>query len=881
MEACAFLAIQHLNARDGRVLPDLPDRLKHSNCDIDFTFELRDSRFRESYAAREFFAALEERTSSSSSSREQQPPPQPPFAILGAARSAVSQTLAALTGTFGVPQISGSSTSRILNDKLRFPTFVRTITSNANDAKACAHYLKSLGVTHFGIIYVQDGFGTNYAFTLSEEARRLGITPSIVAGFETETIDNAVQELVNNDCRYIVAIFNPETWPLVLKAAEQANIIGVATHAWIFSAASIEFTSQRFVTQDPAIARGLHGSGILSLETPENARFDEALQSFAKNKTQQDEFISFHVESELYEGFSFQEKPGSNVFFYQLTYDAVIALGLAACETPVDAVTGHEFLKTLRAIEFEGVSGTVKFEPDTGSRSVEGLKYQVQNILGLPVNNNGTEYRFQSEKVAVVNVPNVEVLRPFVYQDGTTIPPLSLPPVEEYFDLIPPATRIAGLTLGGLAILFSLFWIVWTSVYRQKDVVLASQPIFLLQLCVGALIMATTIIPRGFQEPMEKSTLDVGCMAVPWLFTIGFVTAFSALISKTWRLNRLFKSGARFRRISIQPKDVILPFILLMGLSLVILIAWTIVSPLEWQRRDLDNFDQFGRNTESIGGCYVCSGSNIPPLYFAVPLFAIEAVSVVIACHQSTRSRHIPTVYNESFYLFVTMGSILETFLLGLPIMFMVRDTPGPRFLVESLLLFILCLAVLAPIFWPKYQSLDLMKKERVQQQQEQSDRASEGDGGLRGSRSKSHISLFSVFQQSRAFATTTFAGGGSPSTDFSTEPDDTRPILGRMKIERKWAYYIQTGHPRTRKSAPDDDDVDNPVARRTSGCLKENSNESDPSTSHPILLVSSDEERFETASTIKSREGVTNASSQGEELAKLEDYSRTKRMDS
>lgn len=85
------------------------------------------------------------------------------------------------------------------------------------------------------------------------------------------------------------------------------------------------------------------------------------------------------------------------MFFYHLTYDAVIALGLAACETPIDAVTGPEFLETSRAIEFEGVSGTVKFEPDAGSRCVEGLKYQVQNTLSLPVN-NGAEYQFQSEK---------------------------------------------------------------------------------------------------------------------------------------------------------------------------------------------------------------------------------------------------------------------------------------------------------------------------------------------------------------------------------------------------------------------------------------------------------------------------------------------------
>jgi hypothetical protein len=133
------------------------------------------------------------------------------------------------------------------------------------------------------------------------------------------------------------------------------------------------------------------------------------------------------------------------------------------------------------------------------------------------------------------------------------------------------------------------------------DVVLASQQIFLFQLCVGTLTTATTVIPLSFQGPMDKNTLDNGCMAVPFFFTIAFVTAFLALISKTWRLNRLFKSGARFRRIVVRPKDVLLPFILSMAWSLGILIAWTIVSPSEWRRRHLENFDQFGRRTQSVG----------------------------------------------------------------------------------------------------------------------------------------------------------------------------------------------------------------------------------------------------------------------------------------
>ena len=623
-----------------------------------------------------------------------------------------------------------------------------------------------------------DEFGTDYALALLEEARSLGLIP-LAVGYQTNTINEAIQNIAASKYRFIVGIFNPDTWRSVLESALQANIIGIPSYVWIFSSASTEFTDPSFSLETPELARALHGSGILSLSTPQNQPFDDVLLEFARNGNEQSRFKTMFSESKLFDGFSFQEKPGSSVYFYQLTYDAVIALGLAACATPVDNVTGPDFLETLMNLQFKGVTGEIKFDASTGSRSVDGLSYEVQNILLAP--SNGTYFTFESNIVAEVRVPEVEVLSQFIYPDNSTIPPMSLPPVERNLNLIRPAMRIFGLTLGGIALLLSLMWIVWTWWYRETDVVRASQPIFLILLSVGTFIMACTVIPLSFQEPIDPKNLNFGCMAAPWLFSVGFVTAYSALISKTWRMNRLFRRGLRFRRISVRAQDVILPYVILMGLNLAILITWTLVSPLEWQRRDLPSFDQFGRTTASIGGCYH-DKSNIASAWFAVPLFSVDLVAAGIASYQSLLARHVPTAYNESFYLAVSMGSILETFLIGVPILVLVKDTPGPRFLVEALLLFILCMAILYPIFWPKYQNRDMMLRARDQQQ-----RIHDIQGGQESNRGRSSRLNLSGLSSSSS---------GNLMARIETEQDDPEEVVeGRMKLMRNHDYYIQSGN--------------------------------------------------------------------------------------
>ena len=52
--------------------------------------------------------------------------------------------------------------------------------------------------------------------------------------------------------------------------------------------------------------------------------------------------------------------------------------------------------------------------------------------------------------------------------------------------------------------------------------------------------MGSAIIPLSLDdEVLSQRGASMACMAVPWLFSVGYVLSFTALFSKTWRINKV------------------------------------------------------------------------------------------------------------------------------------------------------------------------------------------------------------------------------------------------------------------------------------------------------------------------------------------------------
>ena len=281
--------------------------------------------------------------------------------------------------------------------------------------------------------------------------------------------------------------------------------------------------------------------------------------------------------------------------------------------------------------------------------------------------------------------------------------PLDLPDVNVDLNQLG-GLRYAGFSFFGVVSLTSIGFILWTIMFRERRVIKASQPAFLVMVAVGVLILGSAMIPMSFDEKHNSQrACQIACVSVMWLVCIGFTITFSALFSKTWRINRIFRRKQRFKRKQVKELDVLIPFVVLMSLNIALLALWTAISPISYTRQEHEGTDLWNRVISTYGGCVASGGSEA---IFGALLGVINIGLLVLSLVQAYKARSIQSEFSESKYIALSMLSLLQTCVIGIPILFLVRDQPQAFYMVGISMIFINCLSILLLIFLPKVKFL-------------------------------------------------------------------------------------------------------------------------------------------------------------------------------
>lgn len=126
-----------------------------------------------------------------------------------------------------------------------------------------------------------------------------------------------------------------------------------------------------------------------------------------------------------------------------------------------------------------------------------------------------------------------QLVNPFVYADGTTNPPRLLrDPAEPNY--LSDGVRAAGFSLAGISYFCIISSLVWLFAYRHHTVVIASQPFFLMIMCIACTFITTSIVISAFDEShgWSEQQLSVACLAVPWLVPVGIIVPYNCLFCK-------------------------------------------------------------------------------------------------------------------------------------------------------------------------------------------------------------------------------------------------------------------------------------------------------------------------------------------------------------
>mmetsp|Transcript_31805 Transcript_31805/g.65305 ORF Transcript_31805/g.65305 Transcript_31805/m.65305 type:complete len:897 (-) Transcript_31805:96-2786(-) len=700
--AGALMAMHHVNTGDGSIVSELEGI--HTRCPVRFTGEFADTMGNELMAVSMLARVVGGNDDSL------------PCGILGATRSASVQPMSMLSASYNLPQMSWEATSDELKDKEVYPLFARVVVASSAIAEATYHHLsENLKVKNIAILYVNDGYGISFLRTFQGLAQRGGIRSRAFAyppAFTEDELREAVQSVKETGYRYIFYIGFPENVNFFLKEAVRQELTG-EDYFWFFGN---EAMFEEIVDKDSLLDQAYNGVGFLQPSAGREG-FGGGYDAFLSAWRNLDSAATGHFSDIVpkYPNFEYNFTSEVPIGWAMLAYDTVVAMGLAACEATADGeyFNGTELLQNL-PLSFDGASGLVKFENSSSTRQSTSSLMEIVNLKRNGVEGGKVKYEASSSTVLQPNVDgslwNTVQISPFIYADGTTTAPPDLPPINDgkgvdyhYIGKL----RILGYLLASVVAVTSISFAGWTFHNRKTRVARASQPPFLVIICVGAIIMASSIITMSFDDQyFSTKAASVACMATPWLLSTGFATTFSALFSKTWRINKVLTQPNRFQRVTVGVKDVISPFIAFFTTNSIILICWTILAPLEFIRTaNKVGTDQFNRTISSYGSCMAASDTRADPTLFAGFLAAWNTLIVAFTTYQAYVARNISTDYSESKYIAYCIVSILQAFIMGIPIVILLNqseDAHRTAFLVQSLFVFIVTMVILLLIFVPK-----------------------------------------------------------------------------------------------------------------------------------------------------------------------------------
>ncbi|XP_048025582.1 extracellular calcium-sensing receptor-like [Megalobrama amblycephala] len=190
--------------------------------------------------------------------------PPPVIGIVGDPGSTPSIAISSVLGLFRVPIVSHFATCSCLSDKKKYPSFFRTIPSDAFQVQAMVQILHHFGWTWVGLLYSDDDYGIYAAQSFQKVVQLFGVCVAYSKSLpqnNTREIQHIMGVIQASTARVIVAI---STSSYLLPLMDEVVLQNLTGRQWIASEAwsnSPTFRTPRFLpflkgTLGIAIKRG-------------------------------------------------------------------------------------------------------------------------------------------------------------------------------------------------------------------------------------------------------------------------------------------------------------------------------------------------------------------------------------------------------------------------------------------------------------------------------------------------------------------------------------------------------------------------------------------------------------------------------------------------
>ncbi|XP_044236282.2 G-protein coupled receptor family C group 6 member A isoform X2 [Ursus arctos] len=178
-------------------------------------------------------------------------------AVIGAGYSEITMAVSRMLNLQLMPQVSFESTAEILSDKIRFPSFLRTVPSDFYQTKAMAHLIQKSGWNWIGIIATDDDYGRLALNTFAVQTAANNVCIAFKEVLPAFLSDDTIEVRINETLEKIIAEAQVNVIVVFLRQFHVFNLFSKAIERninkiWI---ASDNWSTATKITSIPNVKR--------------------------------------------------------------------------------------------------------------------------------------------------------------------------------------------------------------------------------------------------------------------------------------------------------------------------------------------------------------------------------------------------------------------------------------------------------------------------------------------------------------------------------------------------------------------------------------------------------------------------------------------------
>ncbi|XP_066017457.1 gamma-aminobutyric acid type B receptor subunit 2 [Pocillopora verrucosa] len=608
--------------------------------------------------------------------------------------SPAAEPIAEAAPFWGAVQVGFSNTSPKLSDDSRFPLYSRICSSEALNNFAIVNLLKHFKWNRVAILVQQDHIFTKTKENLMALLTKNNISIVFMESFEEEH-RHPVRHIKRRDVRIIIGLMYEDQFRKIACQACHEGVTG-RKYVWILPGWYSEKWWESKIGDTSCSGDDILLAAGNYLATRPLPLGDSKTPTIS-GKT------AVELNDELLERSRKINYPANG--FSSFAYDAIWSIALTLHQSSFalqarnksltnitygDREAAELFRRILRNLTYIGMSGIVKFNR-VGDRenTIEILQQQgdSRTVIGL------------CDKSSTMLNDSLFIWEGKIPADGVTntTEPYEAPRIQ----------TIMTLVTSSLGVLFSLGCLTLNILYRKHRIIKMSSPHFNSITAIGCLLcyIHVFLAVLGNSFVYGKGSRSV-CVVRAYLIVVGFTLVFGGMLSKTWRVYKIFTNRRLKRQISgLSTSHLLLKILHGLLLDILVLVSWELVDPL--QAKTIQISDKMHPDDEDIHihiTIHQCDSTHYSKWFLGILIYKGILLLFGVFLAWETRNVHYAEL-NDSKNIGVAVYNILLFSGLSITAEFVLSNYNAKRIFNNSLIH--LCTTmVLGLVFLPKITNL-------------------------------------------------------------------------------------------------------------------------------------------------------------------------------